>query len=99
MTNTDLPIADYDWVHLVKGNLLHHPKLTPEQHQECEESGGIYNEPVTLDCGIEVTTIMIPGMFTRMGAQRCPACCAATGLPPGKGSPKNDDECRKVLGL
>jgi len=96
---TDLPIADYDWVYMVKGNELHHPRLTQEQHKECAEWGGLYDEPVTLDCGIKTTTIMVPGMSSRMGAQRCGECCRVTGLPPGKGSPKNDDECRRILGM
>jgi hypothetical protein len=94
-----LPIADYDWIYTVKGNHLHHPQLTPEQHVECEEWGGIYDEEVTLDCGRKATTIMIPGVISRMGAERCEGCCRATGLPFGKGSPKNSDECRRILGM
>jgi len=96
---TDLPIAEYDWLVTTHGNVLHHGKLTPEQHVECEEWGGLYDVPVTLDCGIAVTTVHIPGVLTRMGAQRCVRCCRATGLPEGKGSPKNDQDCRRILGL
>ena len=27
------------------------------------------------------------------------SCCDATGMPRGKGSPKNDHACRSILGL
>lgn len=43
--------------------------------------------------------LTIPGVFSRMGAPRCPACCAAAGLPPGAGSPKNDPLLRRLVGL
>ena len=52
----------------------------------------------TASCGLQ-TMFWIPGIFSRMGAPRCKRCCRATGLPQGKGSPKNDPECRKLLGL
>jgi hypothetical protein len=94
-----LHIADYDWIYTISGNHLHHPQLTEEQHVECADWGGLYDEPVTLDCGRSVTTIMIPGFFSRGSAPRCSACCKATGLPEGKGSPKNDDRCRTILGM
>lgn len=96
---TNLPIADYDWLITTHGRVLHHATLTPQQHEECEEWGGLYDVPLTLDCGRAVTTVLIPGLFTRMGAQRCVGCCRKTGLPPGKGSPKNDPECRRILGM
>lgn len=92
-------IADYDWLRTPHGELLHHAKLTDEQHKECEDWGGVYDDPVTLDCGRTATTVLIPGMFSRMSATRCPRCCAATGLPAGVGSPKNDDACREILGM
>lgn len=41
----------------------------------------------------------IPGILSRMHLPRCPGCCAATGLPVGTGSPKNDRQCRAILGL
>lgn len=31
----------------------------------------------------------MPGFFDRMGAPRCPTCCAALGIPPGDGAPFN----------
>lgn len=39
-------------------------------------------------------TLLIPGMGTRMSARRCDGCCAATGMPAGTQSPKNDPACR-----
>lgn len=41
-------------------------------------------------------SLWIPGIFSRMGSQRCPACCDAVRMPHGKQSPKNIDECRPV---
>lgn len=38
----------------------------------------------------------IPGLFTRMGAQRCSHCCDRLGFPRGIGSPKNDKACRPL---
>lgn len=96
---TVVPIADYDWLITTHGRVLHHATLTAEQYEECEEWGGLYDVPLRLDCGRTVTTVLIPGIFTRLGAQRCVRCCKVAGLPPGKGSPKNDDECRRILGL
>lgn len=43
--------------------------------------------------------LFIPGVFSRINIPRCRECCAATGLPIGIGSPKNDDDCRRILGL
>ena len=34
----------------------------------------------------------MPGIFSRMGAPRCPACCKALGIPKGDGAPKNTEE-------
>jgi hypothetical protein len=31
----------------------------------------------------------MPGIFSRMDAQRCPACCRALGIPFGNGAPFN----------
>jgi hypothetical protein len=41
--------------------------------------------------------LRIPGLFTRMGAERCKRCCRMTGMPHGRGSPKNDDACRLLV--
>lgn len=54
---------------------------------------------VTTACGRHTERAFIPGIFTRISAPRCARCCAETDLPPGIGSPKNDDACRRILGL
>lgn len=40
----------------------------------------------------------LPGVLTRLRTPRCNRCCDALGLPRGLGHPKNDDECRRILG-
>jgi hypothetical protein len=47
-------------------------------------------------CGIKAL-LTIPGLSSPMSDPRCPACCQATGMPEGNGSPKNDDACRVIL--
>ena len=56
-------------------------------------------ESVQFACGLDRRYGYVPGMFTRMGAKRCFKCCDKLGLPHGTGSPRNDPECRKILGL
>lgn len=58
-------------------------------------------EDVTYACGRKPKDGLawIPGMFSRMGVDRCTQCCNALGLPHGTGSPKNDKACRKILGM
>lgn len=95
---------DYNWLTCSdKEDLLHHAHLSRKRAKRCQNNGGIYDEPVTLDCGLTVTTVLIPGMSARGGfgggLPRCKKCCAATGLPEGTGSPKNSDECRRILGM
>ncbi len=34
--------------------------------------------------------IQMPGIYSRMGLDRCPECCKAMGVTPGKGNPYND---------
>jgi hypothetical protein len=41
--------------------------------------------------------LSIPGLFSRMGKERCKHCCRMTGMPQGTGSPKNDDACRPLV--
>ena len=43
---------------------------------------------VTL-CGIE-GPVGMPGIFSRMGLERCPRCCELMGIPEGKGNPFNE---------
>lgn len=100
---TDLYTPDFDWLITAEEDQLHHATLTRERAKECEERGGIYDEPVRFDCGLTATTALIPDVFSRGGfgggLPRCLACCEATGLPHGTGSPKNNPECRAILGM
>lgn len=98
----ELYTPDYDWVTTRHYRALHHAMFTREQAKECEEDGGYY-EPVKLACGQTAPQVHIPGVFSRGGfgggLPRCVRCCKVTGLPEGNGSPKNDDECRRILGM
>jgi hypothetical protein len=92
-------IARVDWLVSKKWNRLHAVLTWSEEDRESMAVEWAVNHPVRLACGRTAGSVCIPGMFTRMGALRCRDCCKATGLPPGKGSPKNDDACRELLGL
>ena len=87
-------IVAYDWVESRGGRMLHH--LAVADWDDAERNWGANHG--TASCGLQ-SMFWIPGIFSRMGAPRCKRCCRATGLPQGKGSPKNDPECRKLLGL
>lgn len=83
----DLELAEWDWVVLPSWGKLHHPA---EFSDLCGESEGVTS------CGRR-GILVIPGIFTRMGAARCSRCCDKLGYPHGKGSPKNDDRCRPLV--
>ena len=89
-------IVDYDWLIPGHGDRLHHVTLPAEITEHDDVCFGM--PPVVAACGRTITGASIPGIFTRMGAMRCNACCRALGIPAGKGSPKNDDACRRLLG-
>lgn len=87
-----------DWAVTPSGELLHYLVLTPQQLLDLVDEGSATGDPsLRLACGQTTSRVSIPGMFTRMGAQRCSRCCAAVGCPPGKGSPKNDPACSPWL--
>lgn len=83
-----------DWLQTATGNRLHHATLTDAEAVEIIEQSGI--DDLRLSCGRVTRWACIPGLFTRMGADRCRQCCRATGMPPGTGSPKNDPACKAV---
>lgn len=33
----------------------------------------------------------MPGLFSRLGRRRCTPCCRALGIPPGYGTPANEN--------
>ena len=43
-------------------------------------------------CGIEGHLVM-PGIFSRMGLNRCAHCCRIAGVEVGHGIPGNGDKC------
>lgn len=87
-------LAQLDWVIFTGATRLH--------------ALGSLEDPVAADfdwsgwgftaCGRR-SWLSIPGLFSRMGLQRCYHCCRILGFPQGEGSPKNDDVCRKIMGL
>jgi hypothetical protein len=84
-------IVAWDW--LVDGN---------DEHDDVLHAPGdiVYRDwcaEGTTACGRVSGYLAIPGLFSRMGAERCGPCCELTGMPPGKGSPKNDKACRTVI--
>jgi hypothetical protein len=83
-------VAEWDWVVTKSYSRLHAPLDwdDPEYHA-CVDDG-------RTACGLS-GWLSIPGIFTRMGAMRCRHCCRMTRMPPGKGSPKNDDACRPLV--
>jgi hypothetical protein len=96
-----MDIIDYDWLETQSGGRLHHAAISvPGKYEDVVEAlWDGYGDDVRLDCGRIAKRVWIPGPFTRMGMVRCGRCCAANGLPRGIGSPKNDNECRRILGL
>lgn len=93
--------ARYDWLVTLRNRVLH---FVPENrwtaaHRQDMALNWMVTTPVRLACGQLARQVMIPGMFSRSALPRCRECCRATGIPYGKGSPKNDDALRKRLGL
>jgi hypothetical protein len=92
------------WAVTSSWNRLHaipHGPWTREQADEIAFDWRL-SGPVRLACGRTAAMVCIPGLFSRSaqgGRPRCLGCCRATGLSTGIGSPLNDDECRKLLGL
>ena len=94
-------IARVDWLVSKSWRKLHavrNADWTDENRADMAMEWGV-SSPVRLACGRTAAGVWIPGMFTRMGAERCSGCCRALGYPQGKGSPKNSDEIRALLGL
>ena len=94
-----ISIGRYDWFTTRTGRRLHAVLEFSGEHKADMEAEWAVLSPVRLACGRVAAGVWIPGMFSRMGAERCRGCCAALGYPAGKGSPKNDDACRVILGL
>jgi hypothetical protein len=104
VTTENQRLVDYDWLiqwHGRRESPLHYVELPPElvQAEDLVTEIAVQDPALTTACGRTMKGLVIPGIFTRMGAMRCRQCCMRLGFPPGKGSPKNDDRCRRILGL
>ena len=90
-------IAEWDWVSLnddepTSPATIHAIELLDNAATADDDWFGV---GVTA-CG-KAGEMYIPGLFIRMAARRCPACCDAVGMPHGEQSPKNIDECRPIV--
>lgn len=47
-------------------------------------------EAITV-CDLTAEQLVMPGIFSRMGAPRCENCCRKLEIPDGKGAPFNQD--------
>lgn len=83
-------IAEWDWVWLGEGDVLHAVATVTNDADE-----DWYAEGAT-ECGRE-GDMHIPGIFSRMSAKRCDRCCDRTGMPRGSQSPKNIEDCRPLV--
>lgn len=84
-------IAEWDWVQLGRGEVLHAVQTLDDPEATEDEWGG----DGTTECG-KHGYLAIPGLLSRMGAPRCQRCCSVTGMPSGVQSPKNVNTCRPV---
>lgn len=80
-----------DWLYYARHRILHAPAEF--------EVVGWHAENVTFACGRKASSANVPGIFSRLKLTRCAQCCDRLGYPRGVGSPKNDDQCRELLGL
>ena len=94
---TDLPMHEYMWLVTPSSSRLHHASLDLDDISSIED--GEFIRGVRLTCGRYVGWVTLPGVLTRLSEPRCRVCCRKTGIPEGKGSPKNDEECRRILGM
>jgi hypothetical protein len=83
-------VAEWDWTVLRSWRRLHAPDRWDDPREEMSDPTG------RTACG-RVGELSIPGMFSRLGLPRCRHCCRMTGMPPGDGSPKNDNACRPLV--
>lgn len=86
-------LALWDWVITTNGRVLHHLL----EFDDSDEANAQWGGAGTTACGRHSNWLCIPGMFTRMGAQRCKRCSRVLGWPEGKGSPKNDNALRPLV--
>ncbi len=98
----DLTKTKYQWLYTDHDDheFLHFVESVSSWDEACWELhdsqfGSSDTPPWTSACGVNVL-FSFPGIFSRMGAMRCDACCDAISITKGKGSAINDDTCRKI---
>lgn len=84
-------LLECDWLISWGGAYLHFAEDFDEAHWE---QYGVWKGKAA--CG-QRGSYFIPGLFDRMGTDRCSRCCKKLGYPAGVGSPKNDDTCKERL--
>jgi hypothetical protein len=94
MYGTWRTLAEWDWVVIQEDDEYIHAIAEVASTTDVEVDWG---GPGSTACGLRSAWLSIPGLFSRMGAERCPKCCEATGMPQGRQSPKNDDACRSLV--
>lgn len=84
--------ADHWWLVCGKWRRLHAipgqavtAELVRTSTDECQSI------PARAACGLRRGWWM-PGLFTRLGRRRCTPCCHALGIPPGYGTPANEND-------
>ena len=82
-------IVEWDWAYSTGGDRLHHIAVFGDVEQFALDHSG----EATATCGVW-GHFAIPGIFLRMGMQRCRRCCIRLGIHDGVGSPKNDPQLR-----
>lgn len=77
------------WMHCDDGQTIHRlARIHWQDEAEKIEGSGL------AVCG-RGGRFTMPGIFSRMGAWRCPRCCKALGIPRGYGAPGNTTETWK----
>ena len=86
-----LPFTDdtewrWRWMQTLHGDGVLHRVRTFEAQTE-DYGAGVKNG--TTVCGISTRWLGMPGVFSRMSAERCQKCCKKLSIEQGKGAPFN----------
>jgi len=76
------------WFQTMNGYSLHFLPLADSQGEWWEEAAEDGGKDGVAKCGLAARFFTV-GLFSRMGAPRCKACCKAVGVPFGDGVPMN----------
>ncbi|HEY5990455.1 MAG TPA: hypothetical protein VIV12_29310 [Streptosporangiaceae bacterium] len=82
------------WLVTGKWNRLHAvpgAAITRDQIEMAIEFGWRLEPTATALCGLDASWTM-PGTFSRLGLPRCAHCCRRLRIPPGNGTPANEQE-------